>query len=127
MPGRCPKPRQVLRLLAAQLLGRAAAAGETGIPEDPAVRPVWQLLVPHSAVVFAGLPSEPDCPDNAAVAAAYAAHMTARFQAEQGFHAAAEAEYRDVLAAWLRVLGPDHPDTQITSECVDNLARRRNA
>jgi hypothetical protein len=95
--------------LAAQLL--RAAAEDTGLPEDPAMRPVWQLLVPHTAVVFASLSSEPDCPDDAAVAAAYAAQMTARFQAEQGFHAAAEAEYRDVLAVRLRVQGPDHPHT----------------
>ena len=33
---------------------------------------------------------------------------------EQGDHAAAEAEYREVLAAKLRVLGPDHPDTLAT-------------
>ena len=100
--------------LAAQLLRRGSSSRETGIPEDPAMWPVWQLLVPHSAVVFASLSSEPDCPDDAAEAAAYAAQMTARFQAEQGFHAAAEAEYRDVLAARLRVLGPDHPDTLAT-------------
>ena len=31
-----------------------------------------------------------------------------------GDHAGAEAEYRDVLAARLRVLGPDHPDTLAT-------------
>ena len=105
--------------LAARLLRRAAAAAEeTGVPEDPAMRPVWQLLVPHSAVVFADLSSEPDCPDDAAAAAAYAAYMTARFQAEQGFHAAAAAEFRDVLAARLRVLGPDHPDTLTTRHCI---------
>ncbi len=38
--------------------------------------------------------------------------------AARGDHAAAEAEYRDVLAASLRVLGPDHPSTQITSAWV---------
>ena len=31
-----------------------------------------------------------------------------------GRFAAAEAEYRDVLAARLRILGPDHPDTLAT-------------
>ena len=100
--------------LAAQLLRQAAAAKETGTPEDPAARPIWQLLVPHTAVVFTSLSSQPHCPDDAAAAAAYAAQMSARFQAEQGFHAAAEAEYRDVLTARLRVLGPDHPDTLTT-------------
>ena len=34
--------------------------------------------------------------------------------AARGDHAGAEAEYRDVLAAELRVLGPDHPDTLAT-------------
>jgi Tetratricopeptide repeat len=34
--------------------------------------------------------------------------------AELGDHAGALAEYRDVLAARLRVLGPDHPDTLTT-------------
>ena len=97
--------------LAARLLGRAALASETGLPEDPPMWPIWQLLVPHSAMVFASLTSEPDCPDDAVEAAAYAAYMAARYQAAQGFHAVAEAEFRDVLAARLRVLGPDHPDT----------------
>jgi plasmid stability protein len=32
----------------------------------------------------------------------------------RGDHAGAEAEYRDVLAAELRVLGPDHPSTLTT-------------
>ena len=44
--------------------------------------------------------------------------MAARYQAEQGFHAAAEAEFRDVLAAQLRVLGPDHPDTLATRHSI---------
>ena len=97
--------------LAVRLLGRAAHADEVGLPEDPPMWPVWQLLVPHSAVVLSSVASEPDCPEDAVEAAAYAAYMAARFQAGQGFHAAAEAEYRDVLAASLRVLGPDHPST----------------
>ena len=100
--------------LAARLLQRAAEAEETGLPEDPLMWPVWQLLVPHSIMVFDSLTSEPDCADDAVQAAAYAAAMTARFQAEQGFHAAAEAEFRDVLAARLRVLGPDHLATLAT-------------
>jgi len=100
--------------LAARLLRRAADAQETGVPEDPQMWPAWQLLAPHSAAVLGGLASEPDCPDDAVVAAADAAYMAARFLAAQGLHAAAEAEYRDVLAARLRVLGPDHPDTLST-------------
>ena len=36
-------------------------------------------------------------------------HEIADVMADRGDHAGAEAEYRDVLAARLRVLGPDHP------------------
>jgi len=97
--------------LAARLLERAAATGETGLPEDPPTWPAWQLLAPHVAAVFAALAAEPGCPDDAAKAAAYAAYMAARYQARQGFHAQAEALHRDVLAARLRVLGPDDPYT----------------
>ena len=113
--------------LAARLLQRAAAAEETGLPEDPLMWPVWQLLVPHSIMVFDSLTSEPDCADDAVQAAAYAAEMTARFQAEQGFHAEAEAEFRDVLAVRLRVLSPDHPHTLETRRCIaDEMAARGN-
>ena len=43
--------------------------------------------------------------------------------AEQGDHAGAEAEYRDVLAAKLRVLGPDHPATLATRHSIaDEMA-----
>ena len=38
--------------------------------------------------------------------------------AAQGNHAAAEAEFRDVLAARLRVLGPDHPETLTTRHSI---------
>ena len=98
--------------LAARLLERAA--GETGQPEDPQMWPAWQALAPHSVAVFDNLASEPDGSDDAVEAAAYAAHMAARFHLKQGLHATAEAKDRDVLAARLRVLGPDHPDTLST-------------
>ena len=104
--------------LAARLLKRAAAAEETGLPEDPQMWPAWQLLAPHSAAVLETLASEPGGSDDAIEAAAYAADMAARYQAEQGFHAAAEAEYRDVLATRLRVLGPDHLHTLTTRHCI---------
>jgi plasmid stability protein len=97
--------------LAARLLERVVLADETGLPENPVARPVWQLLVPHSTAVFASLTSEPDCPDDAADSAAFAAYITARFQASQGSHTAAEAEFRDILTTQVRVLGADHPDT----------------
>ena len=100
--------------LAVRLLGRAAHADELACPKTRRCGPsgsCWSRTAPWS---LSSLASEPDCPDDAVEAAAYAAYMAARFQAEQGFHAAAEAEYRDVLAAPLRVLGPDHPDTLAT-------------
>jgi hypothetical protein len=45
----------------------------------------------------------------------------------QGNRAADEAEFRDVLAARLRVLGPDHRATQETSSWIAYLARQTNA
>jgi hypothetical protein len=41
--------------------------------------------------------------------------------AEQGQHADAEAEYRQVLDARLRILGPDHPDTMTTRNALKRL------
>ena len=46
--------------------------------------------------------------------------------AERGDHAGAEAEYRDVLAARLRVLGPDHPSTLVTSRWVAYFEGQKN-
>ena len=100
--------------LAARLLQRAAAAEETGEPEDPPMWPAWQLLTPHAAQVLDNLTAELGHPDDAAKAAAYAASMAARYQAEQGLHARAEAQFARVLAARLRVQGPDDPDTLAT-------------
>jgi hypothetical protein len=45
----------------------------------------------------------------------YTRHEIARMIAAQGDHAGAEAEYRDVLADKVRVLGPDHPSTKATA------------
>jgi plasmid stability protein len=113
-PGAGTGERLTCLELAARLLKQAAAAEETGLPEDPPMWPTWQLLAPHAVHVFDSLRAEPDCTDDAAEAAAYAVNMTARYQAEQGLHAHAETQFRDVLAIRLRVLGPDHPDTLTT-------------
>jgi plasmid stability protein len=118
--------------LAGAFAGRAAAfkpGGEqviwqAGLPEDPPGWNAWQLIAPHSALVFHNVAVELDCTNDAVTAAAHAAYMTARFQTSQGFLAAAEAEFRDVLAAQLRVLGPDHPDTLRTWH---QIARRMAA
>ena len=45
--------------------------------------------------------------------------------AAQGDHAAAEAEFRDVLAAGLRVLGPDHPYTLATRHEIARMMAAR--
>jgi hypothetical protein len=111
--------------LAARLLKRAA--GDAGLPEDPSIWPAWQLLAPHCTAVFDSLAADPDCPDDAAESAAYAAYMAARYQAGQASHAQTEARFRDVLAAQLRVLGPDHPDTLATRhQIAGEIAERRH-
>ena len=104
--------------LAARLLERATGTEETGLPEDPASWPVWQLLVPHGVYVFEALTSGADYPDTAVEHAAYAAGMAARYQAAQGLHSQSEAMQRAALAARLRVQGPDHPDTLATRHQV---------
>ncbi len=111
--------------LAARLLQRAAAAEETGLPEDPPMWPAWQLLTPHAAHLIDALAAEPECPDDAAEAAASAANMAARYLAEQGIHAQAETLFREVLAAQLRVLHPDHPDTLATRHNIAYMMSER--
>ena len=113
-----PSQRQTLLTLATRLLRQAAAAKDNWQPEDPPMWPTWRLLAPHATHLLHSLTTQPDPTDDAAEAAAYAAHMAARYQASQGLHAQAEAEYRDVLAARLRVLGPGHPDTLATRHCI---------
>ncbi len=104
--------------LAARLLEQATAAQETGLPEDPPMWPAWQQITPHAAHIFGHLTAQPASPDGALKAAAYAAHMTARYQANQGLHSQALPIYRDLLSARLRVLGPDPPDTLATRHCI---------
>jgi hypothetical protein len=45
-------------------------------------------------------------------------HNLAAELAERGDHAAAEAQWRDVLADRLRIQGPDHPDTLATRQNI---------
>jgi hypothetical protein len=104
--------------LASQLLEQAAGSAETGLPEDPPTWPMWQLLAPHATHVLADVASTPGCPDEAIEAAAHAAHLAARYPAAQGLHAHAEAQFRNVLTARLRVLSPDHPSTLTTRYCI---------
>ncbi len=113
--------------LAARLLNGATAAEETGLPEDPAKWPAWQLLASHPAHVLKSLKREPRYPHQAAEAAAHAAQRAARYQAARGLHAQAEAEDRDILAISLQVLGADHPDTLgARHEIARMMAERRD-
>jgi hypothetical protein len=55
-------------------------------------------------------------------------HSLALIMANRGDHAGAEAVYRDIQAANLRVLGPDHPQTLTTrheAEVVLGVLRER--
>jgi hypothetical protein len=109
-PGAEGGDRPALLGLAARLLQKAATK-DAGFPSDPATWPIWQLLSAHAVHVFETLMAEPACPDDVAMAAASAAFIAAIYQAEQGLDAEALAEFRNVLTARRRVLGPDHPDT----------------
>ena len=113
-PGGTPGERDAYLMLAAQLLRQAAATEGTGLPEYPAMWPVWQALAPHAVHVLEAVASSPDCPDEAAEAAADVAGLAARYQGTQGLYPQAEAAQRAVLALQLRVLGPGHPDTLTT-------------
>ncbi len=117
-PDTKPDPRAGYLELATQLLDRAAYAEETGLPEDPAMWPLWQLLVPHAIYVFEALTSGADSPDSAGMHAARVAGLAARYQADQGHHAQSAPIQRAVLAAQLRVLGPDHLSTLATRYLV---------
>jgi Tetratricopeptide repeat len=102
--------------LATRVLARAT--NEVGLPEDPPTWLTWQLLAPHAVYVFESIESEPSFPDEVAKTAASTAHMAARYQAALGTHAQAEAWYQGVLAARLRLLGADHPDTLATRQQI---------
>jgi RecA/RadA recombinase len=107
--------------LAARLLWRAADAEETGLPEDPSMWPVWQLLAPHATHVFDSLATEPDGPDDAVVAASGAVGLVARYLGQQALYAQAEAQLRKVLAVRKKALGPDDVATLVTRH---SIARR---
>ncbi|MGO9778594.1 MAG: FxSxx-COOH system tetratricopeptide repeat protein [Streptosporangiaceae bacterium] len=111
--------------LAARLLRRAAAAQRAERPEDPNCWPVWQLLAPHPGYVLDRLEREPGYPEEVAKAAAYAAHRAARYHAACGLHTRAEAQFRSVLTARLRVLGDSNPDTLSTRHQIAYMLRLR--
>jgi len=79
-----------------------------------------QLLAPHSDHVFQSLAADPQCSDGALMSAATAACVIADYRSEQGLHDHAEAGYREVLSAQVRVLGPDHSATLFTQYRMAN-------
>src|ERR1035438_5098284 len=103
--------------LAARLLEHTVAE-KLGKPEDPVSWPIWQLLVPHAVYVFEAVISGPGYPDIAVEHAASAAGRAAHYQSEQGLYSRAKAAQHAVLAAQIRVLGPDHPHTLETRHQV---------
>jgi tetratricopeptide (TPR) repeat protein len=119
--GGAPGEYEAYLTLAAQLLGRAAVAEETGWPEDLTMWPIWQSLAPHAFHVFKAITSCQDCPDEAATAAADAAGLAARYQQVQGLYPQAESALRAVLTIRLRVLGPDHPHTLTTRHAIASV------
>ena len=111
-----PADRLAFLKLAAGLVRRAA--GQAGEPDDPATWPAWQLIAPHATHLLATLDSQPRSSDDVAADAFHAAYEAAKYQAIQGLHAQAEDQYRDILAARLRVQGPDHPETLTSRHAV---------
>jgi hypothetical protein len=100
--------------LGAELIRRATDFEQTGLPEDPATWPMWQVLAMHAFCLFDTLTASPDCPDDVAIAVSNAAFLAARYQAAQGLYAQAEEVQRKILALGLRVQGADHPSTLTT-------------
>ena len=113
-----PDERDAYLMLAAELLRRAATAEEAGLPEDPAMWPKWQTLVPHARHVFNTLTSGPRYPDVAAEVVASAALMAGRYQQAQGLYPQAEALERAVLKMRLRALGAEHQETLAARHAV---------
>src|SRR4029077_3104742 len=81
--------------LAARLLDQAARGQ---VPEDPPACPTCHLLSPHIEEIFESVTTDPDCSDDAAISAAHAAYLAARYRSQHGFRTQAEALYRAVLA-----------------------------
>jgi tetratricopeptide (TPR) repeat protein len=107
--------------LAASLARAAAIPQAAGWPEDPSAWPRWQALAPHALYVFDAMIAAAGYPDEALIAAAYAADKAAGYQASQGLISTAEGTHRAVLQVRLRALGADHPDTIDTRH---SIARR---
>ena len=116
--------RRAFLKVAARLLEQAVISR---VPEHPLSWPILQLLAPHVDQIFHDLTAEPGCPRSAAISVAHTMYLIARYRSAQGLRAQAEADYRDVLEAQLRTLGPDHRDTLATRFGIaQEMARRGN-
>jgi hypothetical protein len=76
----------------------------------PASQELAQSALRHAALL---------CPEHPAVLALR--YQVAGMHRLSGQYGQAEQEYRDVLAAYTRVLGPDHPSTRITQDSLTAL------
>ena len=97
--------------VAAVLLRHAVTSQD---PYKPLTWPTLQLLAAHVDQVFGSVTAEPAGPGTAIISAASAANVIARYRSQQGLRAQAEAEFRAVLEAQQRILGPDDPSTLTT-------------
>jgi hypothetical protein len=111
--------------LAARLLYRAIDAEETGLPEDPPMWPVWQVLSPHILHLFEVLTLTPDHPEDAPMVLAHAANFAARYQAAQGLRLQAEALQRELLVICEEAFGVDHPNTLDIRHSIANRTAER--
>jgi len=66
-------------------------------------------------------PRIPDHPDTLS-----ARHELARMLAAKGSTSEARAEFQDVLAVKIRILGPRHPSTMLTAREIESLAGSHN-
>ena len=102
---------------------RHASAGLD--PDEPVTWSSWQLIAPHAAglVSFLGLGTDID--RAVTQEAADAAKQSADYLEAVGMYVTAEAEYRAVLDAQVRLLGGDHPDTLGTRHNLAYVLRGR--
>jgi tetratricopeptide (TPR) repeat protein len=105
--------------LAVRLVAAATDAEDTGVPEDPAMWPLWQAITPHAAYLLRMIATADRTPDQIVEQSCHAATLAARYLHARGLYGPAHLEYRAVLDIAGRVLGDEHPDTL---DCQRRLA-----
>jgi hypothetical protein len=103
-----PGERDAVRARAEAVL----VAAHPDKPVDPALWPVWAVLVPH---LFACDPAGTDNPHVRAFADRAISYLLARGESHTALHLA-----EDVRAGWLEQFGPDHP---VALNAAHTLAR----